>query len=706
MLASEAALERELTLLGQDGYCHRFVDTLSSLRSLLLPPENISTTECAAQYRYLKNMEGAGKRLWSLDRTPYMRGPHDALDDPKVRMVIVVGPERSGKSVGGENHLFKRLRNGPLTDTIIYLQPGPSVDSYADKEFSDLIELHPDIQRGLGPRPSDRKNKSKRIKGRVVQVLPANDGNLRQREAPFIIATEVDGYGRIAGKAVQEIKGRLKSFGAQAKGYVESHPDLGWDGAVAPAWKEGSQGVLYMPCPHCGGWSTPHQLAPKGMRLTLNYTRDDTLDANARADKAAETAAALCPYSGCLIDDAERYGMIDQAQWCHQDQVCDAFDGVQGEAASSETMSFWLHGLNVKRPLRDLAREHLAATLHFERTRKPERIKRFFVKSLGEVYEGAAGRALDPATMVEAASTSGFEVGTIPKGVIFLTGAVDVGGSKFDVGIWGWDLEGRSWLIDRFTIVTRRWADGRERQIKPGERQDDWNVIRDQVLNMVVPFADNPDMGLPLAGVAVDTGGVGFRDANDVVSGVTWKAREFARRMARAKFLWGKWHKVRLIKGAKLPSAPELPNKGRTVNVDEQGRAVEPPLLEWDLGVHRLKNLAAERLAVDDGGPGQCYFANGLPRSTFDELTGETLIDGKWVRRGANETLDLFGYAEGVRQMLKPDRQDIDWNKKPVWAQAVPVGDAEPEKPGTTLTAPKAAKQKSIFDRFAELNKE
>ena len=699
MLASNIAIERELTRLGQDGYCASAAGVFAELRSLLLPPENISTTECAARFRYLKNMEGGGKRLWSLSRTPYMQGPMDALDDPKIRFVVVVGAERSGKSVGGECHLFKRLRHGPLTDTIIYLQAGSDVDSYADKEFADLINLHPEISGALGQHPSDRKRKFKRIKGRAIQILPANDGNLRQREAPFIIATEIDGYKRVAAKAVQEIRGRLKSFGLQAKGYVESHPDLGWDTGISPAWREGSRGMLYMQCPHCQLWSTPHQLAPKGMRLVMHYDRDDSLDEADRLKHAGETAVALCPHSGCMIDDAARYAMIDGAEWAHHGQTVDPEHGVTGEREPNEVASYWLHGLNVKRPLADLAREHLAASLHFERTRKPDRIKRFHVKSMGEVYEGASGRGIDAQSLRERAKR-GFLIGTVPPEVLFVTGAVDVGGAKFDVGFWGWDIEGRSWLIDRFTIRERIWADGQARELKPGERQDDWAVLEPLLRRRFAIEGENA--ALPVAGLAIDTGGVGFRDAQDVAQGVTWKAREFARRMARAGHKWGDWQKVRLVKGARMAAAPELPNKGREVNVDEMGRAVSPTLLEWDLGVHKLKLLAAERLAVDDGGPGQCYFAEGLPRAVFDELAGEALIDGKWERRGANETFDLFGYAEAVRLMLKPDRADINWNIKPIWARPVAL-DAVGQGP-----APAATPQRpmTIFERFDQLNKE
>jgi phage terminase large subunit GpA-like protein len=283
------------------------------------------------------------------------------------------------------------------------------------------------------------------------------------------------------------------------------------------------------------------------------------------------------------------------------------------------------------------------------------------------IGNGGNGAELAPELQVQRSrDPEGFDAGTVPDGSLFVTAAVTAADAKFDIAFWGWDLEGRSWLIDRITLKQRRGTDGRLRDIRPAERIEDWNLIRTEVLDRLLPLSGDPDLALPVAAVAIDSG-----DGN-----VTWKAREFARRMAIAGYAWGRgpsrWERVRLIKGAKSAAATELPVAGRKVSVDEQGKPVAPTVMEFDLGVHRLKSQAVERLGVTDGGPGQCFFADRLPRSTFAEFTGEVLIDGTWERRGPNESLDLFGYAEAVRLMLRPDRADIKWNiRRPIWAQPV-----------------------------------
>jgi phage terminase large subunit GpA-like protein len=107
-----------------------------------------------------------------------------------------------------------------------------------------------------------------------------------------------------------------------------------------------------------------------------------------------------------------------------------------------------------------------------------------------------------------------------PSEVKFITAAVDVGIGKFDVSFRGWDLEARSWWIDRYTIKHRTWPDGIDRDIRTRERIEDWWVLIDKVLTRKFPIMGLEGWAMPVAVMTVDVG-----DGN-----VTWKGREFARR--------------------------------------------------------------------------------------------------------------------------------------------------------------------------------
>jgi phage terminase large subunit GpA-like protein len=201
---------------------------------------------------------------------------------------------------------------------------------------------------------------------------------------------------------------------------------------------------------------------------------------------------------------------------------------------------------------------------------------------------------------------------------------------------------------------------------------------------------------MPVAISVVDSG-----DGN-----VTEKARAFARRADLLGYRWGTFSKIKLIKGVagKRPILPDMPRK---IDKDELGKPVLPVIVEYSLGVDQLKSLTIERLAVNDGSAGQCFFPAELAPKFVDEFFGETLIAGKWQRSGPNETLDLYGYAEAGRLMLKPDRADIVWSeeaRRPAWARPIP-----PEPEGGDPEAPaqgsNPAPAKSIFERFDALNK-
>jgi phage terminase large subunit GpA-like protein len=537
------------------------------------------------------------------------------------------------------------------------------------------------------------------------------------------MATEVDGFRvklRAAFRGLARVRGR--AFGTQFKLYMESHPDAGWTAGIASFWLLSNRGLWYWPCPHCKLWSSPHSLAPKvidsvsgvtsDMYMRLEYERDDELDDDELLDRVRDTAGLGCPHCGKRIADKHKHSMNLAGKWVFAGEIITPDGRVTGKTKPGDTAGFWIHGtMSPFYSWGQLAREYVEVLLHYERTRNPQPLAEFSAKNLGIVYEGSGpgSRVLNPKLLAQRVAdielNPAFARGTCPPRVDFITASVDVGGRKFDYAIWGWDLEGRSWLIERDTIRTN--AEGRE--LRPPERQEDWTVIRDVLLKRVVPLSEDPSLGMPIACVSVDTGGSGNPNQDEPKNGVTWKAREFARRMARSGDSGIKGYRLMLVKGAAGKTGPEVASP-REINKDAEGHPMKPAVKEFTLNVFRLKMQAIERLAVEDAGPGQVHFASGLPKSTYDELCGEVMIDGKFERRGANEALDLFVYAEAARVSLQPERAEIRWfddargpARRPVWARPVPIdetaGEAVPKKqkkrrPATTSR-----------ERLAELNR-
>lgn len=634
-------------------------------------------------------------------RTPYNVGPMTSLDDPRCHGIVMVKPSRSGGTAVAENYAFKLMKFGPMTHIAWVLNSDEAVTDYVRNVVKPMFDLNTDLQARVGTKRGEDTDGFKRVSSYPVEWLSAKDSTFRNRQPGFMVSDETDGWAKKwASSPRVQIDGRQKLLGNRRKAAIMSHADLGYRAGVAAAFEDTSRAIFVMQCPECAGYAAAYATKywDDVPEFKLTWTRNEQLPIDERV-KLAETSAALtCPHSGCCLSDEQRRAMVDAALtrnddsrdgWMHRGQLLDQERGVVGEPTTHTWHGFWVHGTMLKTEnIAKLARDYEQALIKFERTRDSSELKEFLSKQLGEIFEGAATTGGVSARNLKArVADAEYDRGFVPREVQFITASVDPGRRTFDVLFIGWDLQGRSWMIDRQTLRQRFQDDGQWRDIDLYGRIEDWDLLWSGVLNRRFPLIGSEDKVLPVAATVLDSS-----DGN-----VTWKAREFARRAALGGYAWSGWQRLKLIKGVagKRPMIPEAPSR---IDKDEHGKPVEPVLMEYRLGVDALKAQTLERLATPGGEPGSCRFPRDIEGHYLDQFFGETLVDGKWVRSGPNETLDLYGYCEAGRQMLKPDRADIDWiNARPVWATPVSLrAEAESAAPAEPVT--------SILDAFAALN--
>jgi phage terminase large subunit GpA-like protein len=710
---SRKELAEQAELLANFRFCPSPADIAREFLHGLVPKETIATLEYSEKHRVIRKPDGT-KTNWSRDLTPYLVPIMEAHDDPEVLEIIVPKPGRTGGTVVAENHALKRLDNGPSGDVMWYLAGPEEVRSYADRVFGPMFEDHQAIASRIGTRAGDNKKTLKRVGSQTIELMVMSAKTTTNRQAAYIVFDEPDSYHRdFRSNFLEQGRQRQRMLGNDRKIYACAHPDVGWSGGISAAWVLSSQGIFVMQCPDCGGHGSPYPTKywPDVPRFRLYY---DKLGEGAPVDRrlatAEKSAGILCPHCGVILNENDRVKMVEGGSYMHRGQDLDIKAGIIGEPEKNRTWGFWVHVLlSPQVGLAELARELEGALEHKDRTGKTDKLKQVMVRTFGEVFEGLGdlkglnARALKDRTRELAEQGDeeqrvGYGLGEVPADVLFLTMAVDVGGGKFDILVRGWDAQRRSWLIDRRTIRQRMHPGGTWRDIAPAKVQDDWSVLETE-LDRLYPLQDDPEQALPVAVMTIDAS-----DGN-----VTWKAYEFARRMDRKR--WGVWRRVRCIKGATRATAEPLPASVTKISKDSEGRPCEPVVTLHVLGVHKLKEEAVADLAIDDHSPGHCYFAGNTPEKAFEELFNEVLIDGKWVRNGPNETLDLYGYTEAGRLMLQPDRKSIDWNNpdsRPVWARPVslsPEG-GDPKSLGGEARPKVAAKKKSILARFDALNSE
>ena len=692
-------------------YCQDPIDVFERSLGRLLPRENIPTLAYSEQYRVIRKPDGT-RASWSLDLTPYLAPIMDAHDDPEVLEIIVPKPGRCGGTVVAENHALKMMEFGPTGDIMWYLAGPEEVRSYADRVLAPIFEDHEGVQRRIGGGKSDNNKTRKRLGGQTFELMVMSKKTTTNRQARYIVFDEPDSYNKdFRSNFLEQGRQRQRMLGNDRKIYACAHPDVGWSGGIAAAWSGSSQGIFVMQCPECQGHASPYPTKywPDVARFKLHYVKSpQATPLSTRLAIAERTAGIMCPHCGSVLDEVQRAAMVEGGAYMHRGQEIDLKAGIIGTPDPNRTWGFWIHVLMSKQVgLGELARELEAALEHKERTGKTDKLRQVLVRTFGEAFEGASdvegldARRLKKRTedLAKDKEPVGYRMGIVPDGVLFLTAAVDVGGSKFDLLVRGWDAQRRSWLIDRRTLRQRQ--DGAVmRDLAPSKVQDDWMILESEI-ERLYPLQNVPSAALPIAVMTIDAS-----DGN-----VTWKAYEFARRMDRKR--WKAWRKVRCIKGSTNTKADPLPPKATDISKDSEGKAVEPVVTLHVLGVHKLKQATLEDMAIEDGSPGQCYFASDTPERAFQEIFNEPLIDGGFVRNGPNETLDLYAYTEAGRLMLQPDRKDIRWDEpsgRPIWAQPVslqPKGGDPLDEAGDKGQAPKLERKPkpSLLERLDALNR-
>lgn len=664
----------EVEAIANDRYTQNPASIALTLVDTMRPAAQIPLVEYSEKYRKFRKGDGtltAWSRKGRAALLPIMR----AHDNPKFKEIVVPKPSRIGGTVIAENYALRMMHLGP-TGRALWYHSDP--EGYSQKEFKDLFDrnVHPIPLARLGTNASDDRLTFKRFGPQFVELLRIGKKTTASREGEYIVMDEVDSYG--GGwqfRYIDAARQRQAQIGSAAKRFFLSHPDVGWIGGIAQAWVESSQGILVAACPDCDKWASayPTKHWPDVPRYSLQYTK--LPEGSSAADRilaAKKTASIMCPHCGSCMGEEQRAIMADSCIDMHRGQILDIEAGIIGEPEANDRFGLWLHiFFSTQVSLSELAERIEGAIEHFQRTGKTDKIRDAYARALGELFEGASSldglssRSLKERTKAFAQEADGhvpvqYRMGEVPKGVRFITVAIDVGGNKFDILVRGWDIERRSWIIDRRTIRQRRHADNINRDIAPSKVQEDWNVLIAEIDRLYL-MQDDPEKAMPVACVTIDAS-----DGN-----VTWSAYEFARRMEKKR--WGAWQRVRCVKGATTATAPQLSPTPAKISKDSEGRMVKPVVTLHMLGVSKLKQDALEDLAICEGTPGQVYFPENMMDRHYEELFNEVLIEGKWIRSGANETLDLFGYTEAARLMLEPDRIARDWTagNEPIWARPV-----------------------------------
>lgn len=667
----------------------------------LLPADAITTKDWARQNRKLE-IKGIAVD-YDPSKTPYADGIMDACDEAGVSEVAVKGPARSAKTVSAENVALKRWSTQPAR-VLWYMQTSEDMEDYMEERGEWMIANHPQVAARL---TVDRRTSltRKRIGGALALFRAATPKTTRGKSAPLVIADEIDGYSKRVRKSILTlIRNRQREMGIDALAYICSHPDAGPTEGIDAVLAEAIVHLWWVNCPKCHKSSSP--CAEANMRMNWNVSalleRVQDMDPRDVRNMIREEARLVCPHCSADYDNAQRLAIMQKGCWVQPQQRLDRNGVVQGKRLTSSTMGFVIHGF--MSPFVDLggiAGEYALAKIDADNTGDASNLKEVVVKSLGETFEGAkAEEQIEDWRVVKQRLATPYPLKTVPFGVDFLTGFVDVQGDRFEVRVVGWKRNVESFLVDAFSI--KEWPNGDN--VDPANSLRAWDLIEHRVLDMSWPLASNKgdedDRFLSVARVAVDMGGAGGADGTVSNNAKLWVAKiTDPARVGRIPVpAW----RIQLQRGAASKRQPEIYGNSKQVAKDDRGRALAVPVYERTVNVHSIKKIIARRMKIQEG-PAAMHGPSNLSDRYWRELTSERLVNDEWVATGRNETWDGWVAAEVARYTLRPDRQEIDWeNDRPIWATPMPRS----EQVGVGPTEQMAARPQTYYDRLANLNED
>ncbi len=613
------------------------------------------------------NNVGAHVGPWSNLKTPYLVEPMDTLRSRLLSGVVFCGPAQSGKTEIILNWLGYSVVADPM-DMLLYTPTQASSRSFSDLRVRRLIEHSPEIKTRLrAGRRNDNVFDKHFTNGMMLILSWPSVTEMAGRPVPRCALTDYD-------RMPQDVSGdgapfdlamkRNTTFGSFGMTLAESSPS---HPILDPTWKPSSvhdapptEGIMslyargdrrrwYWPCPHCG----EHFV---GRWENLKWDAKET-----NASKAAETVYMECPVSGCRIEPNERDDMNFWGRWLADGQSIDANGRVTGEPKRAAIASFWLDGVAAAfTTWQKLVQKYLDAEAEFDRTGNEDSLKTFFNTDIGVPYvpRSMLGARLPETLQARAEDWADREV---PPGVRFLVATVDIQGRSFIVQVHG-IAPGRPFdicVIDRFKIVKSRRTDDRGDllPVNPGAYAEDWDLIKDEVMDLTYPLMGDPTRRMKVKLTLSDSGGE---------EGVTTMAYDFYRRL-RASGDAARFH---LVKGVGNPNVPrtwiDFPdNKKKDRLAAAKG---DVPVLFMNSNAH--KDSLSNRLETVTPGTGMIRFPKWLPDWWYKEMCVEVREPKGWKapKGQRNEAWDLTYYciAGCVSTLLRVEQ--IDWGKPPIWA--------------------------------------
>ncbi len=617
----------------------------------LQPDPDLWVDEWADQYMRIPRETGAAEPgPYRTERTPYAREPMRCLSPghPARRVVTMVASQLMKTQIA-LNWIGGCIHMAPAN--ILMLLPSLGLAKRVSGRVGKTIDATPVLrERVASPRSRDARNTmdTKEFEGGTLYATTAGSAaNLAELAARYIYGDEIDRWDVDVdneGDPIELAETRASTFGRNAKIYFSSSPTLKGASRIADLFAQSDQRHYYVPCPHCGDYQT---LEWENLKWTDDYRQ----------------VQYLCCTCGSLIDEHHKGDMLARGEWrAHAE-------------GDGETVGFTLNALYA--PLGWVSWLGLAKQYDKARAAQDkgdlEPMQVFYNTRLARLWDAA--QEMTKASELKARAED-YPLGSVPRGALILTAAVDTQHNRLELLVLGWGEGLERWVVDHQVIM--------------GDPSDErtWALLDDK---LKARYRHVSGVEMAICATAIDSGG----HHTDEVYQFT--------RLRR-------WRNIIAVKGASRSGRPVLAQRPSKVDVTWRGTTHKQGAELWFIGTDTAKDWIYNRYAMNEG-PGALHFSQDLPDDFYEQCVVERKVARyvkghkriEWVKGKAdrNEALDLLVYNLAVAHLLGLNRyREGEWAKlrqsvsqgslfadpAPAGAESPPV--ATPPQPARPPPAP------------------
>ncbi|MCR4654735.1 MAG: phage terminase large subunit family protein [Lachnospiraceae bacterium] len=269
----------------------------------LCPPDNMTVSEWAQQYRILDSKTAAMPGRWSNAVTPYLIGIMDEFCNYETEEIIFCKPTQIGGTEAMQNMIGYIIMQSPAPTMVVY-PTDILAKSISENRLQPFLKATPEIRKKFD---ENSPLLELQFDNMYLALTGSNTpSGLASRPIRFLMMDEVDKYPGASNKEADPIKlakERTKTF-HNRKIYVTSTPTL----KTGHIWKAKEDADIekhyFVPCPHCGEY----------IELKFSNIRFPDDEGMSYADRA-EFAVYVCQKCGGVITDNDKHNILPLGEW-------------------------------------------------------------------------------------------------------------------------------------------------------------------------------------------------------------------------------------------------------------------------------------------------------------------------------------------------------------------------------------------------------